>query len=441
MTSIAPRLSESELAEAWSHLNSTERLDHLRLLEPLEAEHFWKLLGIADQNELIQTMPDADRSHWLGLLDPDDITDLVQSFPTEEQGALLALVPPSLRREAEVLLAYEEDLAGGLMTSRYLAVPLGFAVYQAIDTLRRRYRQERSGDFHYIYVISPQRKLEGVMSLRELFLSQPEAKVAEVMSQNPIAIREDMHQEEVAFMFSRYGFSAIPVVNAAHQLVGLVTLDDIVEVVEEEATEDIQKLGGSEALDKPYLRNSVFDLFKKRAGWLLLLFAGSMLTTNAMGHFEHQISEVMVLSLFIPLIISSGGNAGSQASTLIVRAIALQEVQLHDWWRVLFKEFSFGLLLGSFLAVAGLCRVIFWPDRETQYGPDFGALGLTIGISLFGIVLWGTLVGSMLPFVMKKCGLDPASASAPFVATIVDVTGIIIYFTVASLTLSALVSQ
>lgn len=441
MTSIVPRLTESELAEAWSHLTSTERLERMRLLDPQDAEHFWKLLGISDQNELIHEMPEPDRGYWLGLLDPDDFTDLIQSFPEAEQQSLLAMVPAPLRREAEVLLAYEEDLAGGLMTSRYLAVPSGFAVYQAIDTLRRRYKQERSGDFHYIYVISPQRKLEGVMSLRELFLSQPEAKVTEVMNQTPIAIRENMHQEEVAFMFSRYGFSAMPVVNDMQQLVGLVTLDDVVEVVEEEATEDIQKLGGSEALDKPYLRNTVFDLFKKRAGWLLLLFAGSMLTTNAMGHFEHQIAEVMVLTLFIPLIISSGGNAGSQASTLIVRAIALQEVQLRDWWRVLLKEFSFGLLLGAFLAVAGLCRVIFWPDRESQYGPDFGALGLTIGISLFGIVLWGTLVGSMLPFVLKKCGLDPASASAPFVATIVDVTGIIIYFTVASFTLSALMAH
>jgi magnesium transporter len=242
-----------------------------------------------------------------------------------------------------------------------------------------------------------------------------------------------MDEEKVAELFSKFQFLALPVVDSEMRMKGIVTVDDVVTVVRDAATEDIQKLGGQEALDAPYFQISFFSMVKKRAGWLLALFIGEMFTATAMSHYEVEIDRAVVLALFIPLIISSGGNSGSQASTLIIRAMALGEVRLRDWWRVMIREFSSGLSLGLILGTIGVIRIVLWPQRDATYGEHYFLVAMTVGCSLVGIVMWGTLAGSMLPFVLRKCRLDPATASAPFVATLVDVTGLIIYFTIAGM--------
>jgi magnesium transporter len=277
------------------------------------------------------------------------------------------------------------------------------------------------------------------VSFRDLLLAPPEKLVSEVMAKDLITIPEDMDQEDVSRKFSRHGLTAIPVIDAMNHMKGIVTVDDVVDVAEEEATEDMQKIAGMEAMGAPYFQVGFFQLIRKRAGWLTILFLSEMFTATAMGYYEREIERAVVLALFIPLIISSGGNSGSQASTLIIRAMALGEIRLRDWWKVFFRELSSGAVLGGILGGIGLLRILLWPSRHTLYGEHFILIGFTVACSLLGIVLWGTLSGSMLPFMLKRVGLDPATASAPFVATLVDVTGIVIYFTVASLFLGGVI--
>jgi magnesium transporter len=293
---------------------------------------------------------------------------------------------------------------------------------------------------YYAYVLDKTQKLLGVVSLRQLFRSAPAQRVEDIMvrGEQLVTVREEEDQEHIARIFSGSEFLALPVVDEEEHMKGIVTIDDIVHVVQEEATEDIQKFGGIEALDEPYFKISFLKMIRKRAGWLLVLFFGEMFTATAMGRYEDQISKAVVLALFIPLIISSGGNTGSQASTLIIRAMALGEVRLRDWWRVFVREVTSGLALGLILGLVGLLRVFFWPGGHTLYGEHYGLISLTVGCSLIGVVMWGTLTGSMLPFLLKKVGFDPATASAPFVATLVDVTGIVIYFSMARLILGGL---
>jgi magnesium transporter len=255
------------------------------------------------------------------------------------------------------------------------------------------------------------------------------------MTTDLVVAPEDLDQEEVSRLFAQNDLLAIPVVDANRHMKGIVTVDDVVTVVQEEATEDIQKLGGTSALDAPYLSLGLVEMIKKRAGWLTVLFVGEMFTATAMAHYEGEISRAVVLALFIPLIISSGGNAGSQATSLIIRSMALREVRLRDWWKVLMREISSGLALGTILGCVGFARIMLWPTRAEVYGPHYDRVALAVALSLIGVVLWGSVSGSMLPFVLRKLKFDPASASAPFVATIVDVTGLVIYFTVASLIL------
>jgi len=276
--------------------------------------------------------------------------------------------------------------------------------------------------------------------LRELFTAKGNESINNIMTMRPnlITIPENIEQEEMAKIFAETEHLALPVVDDSGKMKGVITIDDVVDVLEEEATEDFQKIGGMEALEEPYLKVHFFEMFKKRAGWLVVLFAGETLTASAMTHFEDQIAKAVLLALFIPLIISSGGNSGSQASTLIVRALALDEVRLKDWWRVFVRETFSGLLLGLFLGIIGIMRVFFWPNKESLYGHHYGLVSLTVGVSLIGVVMLGTLTGSMLPFILKRFKLDPAVASAPFVATIVDVTGLVIYFSAAKLFLSGI---
>jgi magnesium transporter len=427
-------LSGSELQEIWSSLALEARLEAFKALSRAEAEDFFWNLSAPDQVELLLELPAVERRGWMRLLAPDDAADVVQAAPEEERDGLLALLDDSTRKEVTALLAYAEDQAGGLMSPRFARVRPDMTADEAISYLHKQAR-ERVETIYYVYVLDAQQRLVGVVSFRQLFEAPGSRKVRDLMQTEVVTVSEQMDQEDVGLLFARHSLLAIPVVDADRHMKGVVTVDDIVDVVQEEATEDIQKIGGMEALDEPYLDIGLFRMIRKRAGWLSALFMSETLTATAMGYYEHEISRAVVLALFIPLIISSGGNSGSQASTLVVRAMALGEVRLRDWWRVMRREFAAGLALGSILGMIGLLRILFWPTRAALYGEHYVLVALTVACSLVGIVLWGTISGSMLPLIMRRLGFDPASASAPFVATLVDVTGLIIYFTVASVIL------
>jgi magnesium transporter len=308
-------------------------------------------------------------------------------------------------------------------------------VDEAFSYLRRDAR-DREKKFYYAFVVDSQERLLGVVSFRDLFSARGDQSIQSVMRTDIVTARDNMDQEALSDLFARHNLMMIPIVDAETRIKGIVTHDDIIDVLREEATEDIQKIGGTEALDAPYLQIPLAQMIKKRAGWLAALFIGEMLTATAMGHYQDQISRAVVLALFVPLIISSGGNSGSQASTLVIRAMALKEIRLSDWWRVVRREFSAGIALGCILATIGLIRILAWQGLFHSYGDHYMLVALTVAFSLIGVVLWGTLAGSVLPIVLRLLGFDPASASAPFVATLVDVTGLIIYFTVATLILT-----
>jgi len=379
-------------------------------------------------------MPAADRRSWLRLLPPDDAADLIQEASDEERENLLGLLDDATLKEVRALLAYAEDDAGGLMNPRYLRVRPDVSVDEAFGYVRKQAREAIS-HVSYVYVIDADQKLLGVLSLRELFAATPDKTVRDLMTTELVTAGENLDQEALSRLFAQTDLSAIPVVDSHGHMKGVVTVDDIVDVLQEEATEDIQKIGGTEALDAPYLQVGLPQMVKKRVGWLAGLFVSEMLTTTAMSRFEAEIERAVVLAVFIPLIISSGGNSGSQASTLVIRALALGELKLVDWWRVVRRELASGVAMGAILGAIGFTRVEIWQAIFHSYGPHHLLVASTIAASVIGVVTWGTLSGSMLPFALRRVGLDPASASAPFVATLVDVTGIVIYFTVASMIL------
>jgi len=427
-------LRVTELLDAWPVLSAEERLEGLRLLPHADAEDLLLSLPARDQAELILETSAGERRSWMRLLPPDDAADVVQAAPAEERDALLALLDEPTRKEVAALLAYAEDDAGGLMNPRYARLRPEMSVDEAITYLRRQAR-ERLETIYYMYVLDAEQRLLGVVSFRDLFAAPPEKKVRDIMHTEVVTAPESMDQEALSRLFSEHGFLAIPVVDAERHVKGIVTVDDIVNVVEEEATEDIQKIGGMEALDAPYLDIGFLTMVRKRAGWLAILFVGEMLTATAMGFYEREIARAVVLALFVPLIISSGGNSGSQASTLVVRALALGEVKVRDWWRVVRREIGAGMSLGAILASIGLVRILLWQVLFHTYGDHYLPIALTVATSLIGVVMWGTIAGSMLPLVLRRIGFDPASASAPFVATLVDVSGLVIYFSIASLIL------
>lgn len=427
-------LSPDELREAWPVLAADERAEGFRMLLPEAADDFFLSQSPLGQAQILAGLTDRQRRLWLRMLAPDDAADVLQEAEPEQRAALLALLDDAARLEIKALLAHAEDEAGGLMSPRFARIRPDMRVDEAIRYLQRQARN-RLETIYYAYVVDADQRLLGVCSFRELFSAAPEGLVREMMHPGPIAVGEDMDQEAVAQLFQQNGFLALPVVDAEGRMKGIVTIDDIVDVVQEEATEDAQKFGGMAALDAPYLQTGFWQMIRKRAGWLALLFVGEMLTASAMARFEHQIARAVVLALFVPLIISSGGNSGSQASTLIIRAMALGEVRLRDWWRIVGRELGAGVALGGILAGLGVLRIVAWQGMFQTYGEHYGRLAITVGISLLGVVTWGTLAGSMLPFILRRFGLDPASASAPFVATLVDVLGLVIYFEVAHLVL------
>jgi len=428
-------LSISDLQEAWSLLVPGDRLESFRALDRTDAEDFFLSLSARDQAELLLAIPPAERRSWMRLLAPDDAADLVQEVPQEQKDELLALLDDPTRHEVSGLLAYAEDDAGGLMSPRYARLRPDMTVDEAITYLRR-HAADRAETLTYAYVLTPESKLLGVVSYRDLITAKPDQRVEAIMRTDLVTVPEAMDQEEVSRLFATHRFMAFPVVDLEGRMKGIVTVDDIVDVVREEATEDIQKIGGTAVLDAPYLRVGIGQMIKKRAGWLAFLFLGETLTATAMGYYQDEIARAVVLALFVPLVISSGGNSGSQATTIVIRAMALGEVKLRDWWHVMRREVLSGLGLGAILASIGLTRILLWQGLFHTYGPHYRLIAMCVAGSLVGVVLWGTIVGSMLPFLLRRLGLDPATASAPFVATLVDVTGLMIYFTVAKILLT-----
>jgi magnesium transporter len=428
-------LVAEDLRDAWAALDVEERLEGLRMLPLDEAETLLDGLEARDHCTLLLALTPAERQLWMRQLAPDDAADAVQAARPEERETLIAALDTPTRREVAARLAYAEDAAGGLMSPRYVPLRPDMTVDEAVSYLRRAAR-ERVETIYYIYVVDAEQHLLGVISFRELFAAPPEARVRDVMRTNVISVRDDLDQEAVANVIAENNLMAVPVLDASRRIRGIVTVDDIVDVVREEATEDIQKIGGTEALDAPYLEVSVLEMVRKRGGWLTVLFAGQLLTAATLSLFENELARAVVLSLFIPLVISSGGNAGSQASTLVIRAMAMQEVRLRDWWRVMRRELVAGLLLGLVLGVIALASIALWPRSDPVFGGHFLAVGITVAVSLLWIVVWGAVSGGMLPFVLERAGFDPASASGPLVTTLVDVTGLLIYFSIASVVLA-----
>jgi len=424
------------LLESWPALTPEERLEAFGRIPRAGVDDFFLELTARDQAALILALPVGERRILLRLLAPDDATDVIQEVPEEDRASFMAMLDETARREVSALMAYQEDDAGGLMSPRFARLRPEMTIDEAIAYVRRQAQSGLVETVHYSYVLDSEQRLLGVVTFRRLFSGQRGQLVRDIMRSDLTKASEDMDQEQLAQLFGERHLLAIPIVDDTGHMKGIVTVDDIVDVVEEEASEDIQKIGGTEALDGPYLEVGFLQMVRKRGGWLAALFLGEMLTTTAMGHFVKELDAAKVLTLFIPLIISSGGNSGSQATTLVIRAMALGEVRLRDWWRVVHREFASGFTLGLILGGIGYIRILIWQSLGLyDYGPRYHIVALTIACSLVGVVLFGALAGSTLPFIIRLLKQDPASASAPFVATLVDVTGLIIYFTVASLIL------
>jgi magnesium transporter len=433
---IRPLSSTSDIAslDGWQTLSEDERVERFQALSRGDASELFLALSPDEQEALITALPANERRVWLRLLAPDDAADVIQQAPEEERGGFLDLLDQRTRIEVEALLAYKADVAGGRMSPSYAWVRPGMTAAQAQAYVRLQ-AADRISMVYYAYVLDSDEYLRGVVSFRELMTAPAARRVDEIMLRDFVSVPEDMDQEAVAHVLAERDLLAVPVVDSAGRMKGIVTVDDVIDVVQQEATEDIQKIGGSEALSLPYFRTRPAEMLRKRAGWLSLLFLSEMLTATAMGFFEHEIETAVVLAIFVPLVISSGGNSGSQASTLIIRAMALGEVRLRDWWRVVRREIGFGLSLGAILAVIGAIRITAWQAAFGSYGDHAFQLGATVCLSLIGVVAWGTISGSMLPIALRKAGFDPANASAPLVATLCDVTGLVIYFSIAKLIL------
>ncbi|MBL8077016.1 MAG: magnesium transporter [Anaerolineales bacterium] len=422
-----------DLAELMEPLSAEKEAVVFRLLAREQAADVFSYLSQERQEELLKAMAHEDVAGILNAMSPDDRTSLLEELPANVIQQLLNLLSPQERAIASQLLGYEEDSVGRLMTPDFVRVRSHWTVAYALDHIRR-YGVD-SETMSMIYVIDKDNKLVDDLRIRQILLAPPESPISDLMDSRFISLKATDHREAAVEAFKDADLIALPVTDTVNTLIGIVTVDDILDVAEEAATEDFQKMGGSEALDEPYMKIAISKMVQKRATWLIILFLSEMLTATAMGRFEDEIAKAVVLSIFVPLVISSGGNSGSQASTLIIRAMALGEVKLRDWWHVMKREILSGLSLGGILGTIGFIRISIWHYLFGAYGEHWFLLALTVGLALVGIVLWGSLSGSMLPFLLRRVGLDPATSSAPFVATLVDVSGLIIYFTVAGLIL------
>lgn len=393
------------------------------------AAGLFKILEFSEQQRIIQTLPPNKTAELLNELPADDRTAFLEELPGIVVRELIKLLDNDERRITLSLLGYPENSMGRLMTPDYVYVYENNTVAEVLDIIRRVGKNSETIDV--IYVINEKGELLDDLRIREFILTSPEKKVSELMDYRVISLNAYDDQEVASEVFKMNNRVALPVVSNSNKLLGIVTIDDVLWVASEEFTEDVQKIGGTEALDQPYLDMPIFQLFKKRVIWMIVLFIGELLTISAMHRFEDQIAQVVILATFIPLIISSGGNSGSQAATLIIQAMALREISISDWWRIMRREIVSGLLLGTTLCILGISVIFVWNYFSSAVGVYYLSIALTVGLSLVGVVLWGTLVGSMLPLLLKRLGADPATSSTPFVATLVDVTGLIIYFSLA----------
>ena len=404
-----------------------------KLFQHIDIKHAaraFKYLRRKKQEIIIQSLPDEKAAELLNALQPDDRTAFLGLLPGNAVKELLKILPAETRAETLKLLGYPEGSVGRLMTPDYLVIHATDTVQQVLDIIRQR--GQAAETLNFLFVVDEKGVLVDDINIKEFLVVDPSTPVEKLMDHHYIALSVNDAQTETISIFKNNSRFALPVTNETGVLLGIVTSDDVLRLSEKENTREIQKLGGSEALEEPYTTITFSSLIKKRAGWLVILFLGEMLTATAMGFFEGEISKAVVLALFIPLIISSGGNSGSQASSIIIRAMALGEIKFRDVWYVMRKELFSGLVLGSILGLVGFLRIFLWQHFHFyNYGEHWLLVGLTVGFSLLGVVLWGTLSGSMLPILLKKLGADPAASSAPFVATLVDVTGLVIYFSVA----------
>lgn len=402
-------------------------------LSPDKAILVFPYLPFKIQKLFVQAVPSEREVILLDALSPDDRTALLEELPTDLVNSLLKHLSPDERALSVRLLGYPKNSVGRLMTPDYMAIGINWTVRQVLDYIREKGKDSET--LNVVYAVDDEGVLVDDFRIREFLLNPLDTVVAELSDHKFVCLMVADSEQTAIRLFRKYGRSALPVIDQKGVLLGIVTFDDIIALSTEEDTEDIQKIGGVEALKEPYLSIPFLSLMQKRIGWLAVLFVGEMLTASAMGYFEEEISQAVVLALFLPLIISSGGNAGSQASTLIVRAIALGEISIKDWWRIASREIMSGLFLGGALGLLGFMRVSVWGMMFPVYGEHAILLGFTILFSLMGVVLWGTISGAMMPLLLNRCGFDPATSSTPFVATLVDVTGVLIYFNIALLIL------
>ncbi len=429
LSEILNRWSPADVVELFDALSDEEDLAGMKMMSGPQRARVFEYLDRRSQKQLLGALPPESVRSLLNEIADDDRTAILEEFSESEQERLLTLLSDEQRNIAESLLTYPENSVGRLMTPHFVAVLPHWTVQHVLDHIRQH--GQDSETLNVVYIVDHNHKLIDDLRIRKILLAKPTQYLSEILDNNFVTLKVNDPKRESVEVFRQYDRSALPVVDEDGKLLGVVTIDDVIDVAEESATADMQRLGGLEALNEPYDTTPLVTMIRKRAVWLVVLFLGEMLTATAMGFFEVEIEKAVVLALFVPLIISSGGNSGSQAATLIVRALALGEVRLRDWFRVFRREVLSGLALGCTLGVIGFSRIALWTTFTDIYGPHWFLVGLTVGISLVGIVLWGTIAGAMLPFALKRLGLDPATSSAPLVATLVDVTGLVIYFSVA----------
>jgi magnesium transporter len=429
----AETLPPADIAAQFNHWTASEQAPLFRVLPRHLAADIFEYLPLKEQEELLKALGQEEVAAILNEMSDDDRTRLLEELPAPATQRLLALLNEKERAIAARLLGYPEDSVGRLMTPHYIAVRPDWTVQQTLDYVRKH--GQDSETLNLVYVVDERGKLIDDVRMRKFLLADPAQRVSDLMDAHFMALKATDDRQTAVNVFRQADLAALPVTDSEGVLIGIVTSDDILDVAETLATEEMQMFGGSEALDEPYMQIAFGRMVKKRAGWLVILFIGEMLTATAMGYFEEEIAKAVVLALFVPLIISSGGNSGSQAATLVIRALALGEVKLRDWWRVMRREVFAGLALGAILGGIGFLRIALWSAFSDLYGPHWLLVAITVGLALVGIVLWGVLAGSMLPFILRRLGFDPASSSAPFVATLVDVTGLVIYFSVAAVIL------
>jgi len=441
-------LGPGALAAAVGELRAADLADALAALPDAEGARVLAALPFAlavaalnepeltNKADLLRRLEPATATALLNAVASDQLADIVRAVPAADRGRLLAALDAPTRESLDLLLRYDPETAGGIMTTEFLAVPDDRIVADVLASVRAQAGHAET--VYVVYLVDPASgRLTQAVSLRDLVVADPASAARNASRRRePIVVHPDARRDDVTRLLSKYDLIALPVVDDAHRPIGIVTFDDAIDAIVRAQTEDVQKMGGMEAIDEPYLSIGFGLMLRKRAGWLCALFLSEMLTATAMQHFEGLLAKAIVLSLFIPLIMSSGGNSGSQATSLVIRALALREIRLRDWWRIALRELPTGIALGAILGVIGFTRVVLWQQLHLfNYGPHWALIALTIGLALVGIVTFGSLTGSMLPLLLKRLGFDPASASAPFVATLVDVTGLLIYFSIAYIVL------